>query len=242
MNSQLVHIVIEDFHDSGYYRAMRSPRQRIWSAKVLRFVLQYSRDGVRRCEIRRSIVAASPRTKAVSPLPYGDEEAKQNRPLSDHELQRILDRLELARFIKSRKKYPKSLRTKERRKYDLYYSISPRYLRIEDYYDDQASQAVAEAFGKRVDGIATMLGDPDKRAKLAADHLMKTDMANMSVDERCALIKETAKFVDEPIFGDHHIRAYAMKLPPNKKGLRTQLLKHLDEQALQSSTSDDRSV
>lgn len=122
------HRILDEYTISRGYIKMNE-RQKICSVLVLKFLLSNGVERVRRLEIRDKFMGRREDWKRPAFFFNGKWE-RPALPMKDNELQSILERLILGGFVKKNSVCPSSKRTRDRKKPDVYYSIS--YLLLQD--------------------------------------------------------------------------------------------------------------
>ncbi len=194
--------VRKEYMESESYLALRKNRQRTASLAVIDFLLKRGGQKVRRRDIRRLFIA-----KGVEHSKTSHDEAGDDVILSELQLQRILKRLVHAGFIERSEEYAESKRTKGKKK-EVYYAISRSHIKQED--------------------CMTVAGPLLKGHKIK-EGLLEMDLKSINDEDFWEWLNGVARFVFELEPNDWRIRQWAMKLPPSKRLLRTQVLRHLDE-------------
>lgn len=139
----------------------------------------------------------------------------------DHEMQRILDRLIDARFVNRYEKRPKSKRTKDRTKLEVYYAVSPFQIKPEDLNTDEDLQRFNDLLVK----AGAVQAGPLVRTEIFRHELVDMGFPDISDKELEAYLLAFAKryvHVDNDV-----VARWANDLPPEKYVLRCQLMNYI---------------
>jgi hypothetical protein len=171
--------VLDDYKISKGYLKINN-RQKFCSVEVLKFLLLHGVDMVRRREIRSEFIGDREDWKRPA-IRLNGRLVKPALPLSDSELQHILNKLILDGFVIKVMVCPDSKRTKNRQKMDSYYRVSLLHLKDEDWLEGEVLIAYREIMSpKVVDCISTAIFEPVTRRGVARTELKRMRIANTS--------------------------------------------------------------
>jgi hypothetical protein len=211
--------VLDDYQASEAYKRLRSTAQRVASRAVLVYLLGKGGAQVQRAELKAVFVVGGEEKFEREHSPETD--GKPIGGILDNDLQRILDRLIDAGFVKKYKKKPKSRRTKDRTKVNIFYAISPSQFKSEDLNTDEDL--------KRFDDILVKAGavqaGPLVRTEVFRHELVDMGFPDISDKELEAYLQAFAKryvHVDNEV-----VARWANDLPPEKYVLKCQLMKYI---------------
>lgn len=216
--TRLQEAVKERYLESDAYLGLKSGRQRDSSVEVLDFIASHGLDPVRRRDIRRAFMAGGMdrhRTK------------KSIKGLTDHELQRILDRLTSIpyRYLEKQEVVPPSARGKDRSKPDVYYALSQTKVRREDL----TNLRDIERYDHIEKAILANLGSRRQLIYMARLELASYDWLNMSDEAIEQQLKIFGYFFHET--NDKDVVRWAEDLPEDETSLKEQINNYIDRKA-----------
>lgn len=167
-------------------------RQKVCSVEVLKFLLLHGVDEVRRREIRGKFIGDRDNWKRPATKVNGKLE-KPAFPLSDSELQHILNKLILGGYVKKEMVCPDSKRTKDRQKMDVYYRVSLQHLKAEDWLGEETLIAYRTSMSsKRGDKNSAVLDVAFRKSFLARSELRRLKINDTSDDDLDSWLKDVA--------------------------------------------------
>lgn len=217
--AQFADRIMKEFKASDDFRTFRSVTQREAAVGILDYLLDKGGALIRRNELKRVFIAGG--RERFNRKQSQETDAKMIEGVLDHEMQRILDRLCAAGFVKRWERRPKSNRTKDRTKPDVFYSISPFLIKREDVNTDESMQEL-----KKIDKLIEQhRAGPLVFTEVFRHNLLDMGFPNISDKDLEAFLQPFAKgyvHVDNDL-----VARWAAELPPEKARLKTQIIKYI---------------
>lgn len=179
MMNAFSHRVLDEYRGSKGYLKINE-RQKFCSVEVLKYLLSHGVDEVRRREIRGEFIGEREDWKRLA-IRLDGKLVRPAFPLSDSELQHILNKLILAGYVTREETCPDSKRTKDRKKMDVYYRVSLSHLIDEDWLEGKSLNTYREIMSSaRVDRTVTTSKELMMKKSLARSKLSNMGMNDIS--------------------------------------------------------------
>jgi hypothetical protein len=182
MSEAFSYRILDDYKKSKGYLKINK-RQQLCSVEVLKFLLLHGVNKVRRRDIRGEFIGDRENWSRPAILIKG-RLVRPPFPLSDSELQHILEKLIVEGYVKKEMVCPVSKRTKDRRQMDAYYHVSLVHLIDEDWLEGEVLKVFRDIMITKLkkENLKGVREQVSKRS-LARSELRRFGVTNTSDDD-----------------------------------------------------------